>query len=195
MGQDLRIGQFPWWGLRLAAPFWELGRELMEMRYLYTTPHSLDPAPMARLLPDFRGVDFDTMLRAHLPARPAPRCHPGPRALNLAGADPMDARPRAVSLGGNRSIRTGRHARHRSHRPARRLSLVQVAAIAGIGAVLHLAQDLFLPVALAILITFALAPGFTRLRRTGLPDLPAVLSAVASPPWCWPPSSWPWPAS
>lgn len=62
--------------------------------------------------------------------------------------------------------------------PARRLSLVQVAAIAGIGAVLHLAQDLFLPVALAILITFALAPLVTRLRRTGLPDLPAVLSAV-----------------
>lgn len=62
--------------------------------------------------------------------------------------------------------------------PARRLTLVQVAAIAGIGAVLHLAQDLFLPVALAILITFALAPLVTRLRRAGLPDLPAVLAAV-----------------
>ena len=76
MRQDLRIGQFPWWGLRLAAPFWELGRELLEMRYLYTTPHSLDPAPMARLLPDFRGVDFDTMLKAHQPARPAPVAPP-----------------------------------------------------------------------------------------------------------------------
>lgn len=63
--------------------------------------------------------------------------------------------------------------------PVRRLTLVQVAAIAGIGAVLHLAQDLFLPVALAILITFALVPLVTRLRRLGLPDLPAVLSAVA----------------
>lgn len=63
--------------------------------------------------------------------------------------------------------------------PVQRLTLVQVAAIAGIGAVLHLAQDLFLPVALAILITFALVPLVTRLRWLGLPDLPAVLSAVA----------------
>lgn len=76
MGQDIRIGQFPWWTLRLAAPFWELGRELMEMRYLYETPHSLDPAPMARLLPDFRGVDFDSVLKAHLPGRPAPAASP-----------------------------------------------------------------------------------------------------------------------
>ena len=67
MGQDIRIGQFPWWSLRLAAPFWELGRELLEMRYLYETPHRLDPAPLARLLPGFAGVDFDTVLKAHLP--------------------------------------------------------------------------------------------------------------------------------
>ncbi|QLQ20334.1 MAG: hypothetical protein HZT43_19655 [Exiguobacterium profundum] len=67
MGQDIRIGQFPWWSLRLAAPFWELGRELLEMRYLYATPHRLDPAPLARLLPGFAGVDFDTVLKAHLP--------------------------------------------------------------------------------------------------------------------------------
>lgn len=67
MGREIRLGQFPWWTLRLAAPFWELGRELLEMRYLYETPHALDPAPMARLLPGFAGADFDTVLRAHLP--------------------------------------------------------------------------------------------------------------------------------
>lgn len=67
-GRPMRITQFPWWTLRLAAPFWELGRELLEMRYLYEIPHSLDPAPFNRLLPDFKGADLETVLRAHLPA-------------------------------------------------------------------------------------------------------------------------------
>lgn len=68
MGRDVRITQFPWWTLQLVAPVWELARELLEMRYLYETPHWLDPAPMARLLPGFEGVSFETVLRAHLPA-------------------------------------------------------------------------------------------------------------------------------
>lgn len=62
--------------------------------------------------------------------------------------------------------------------PARPFTLLQVAAIAGIGAVLHVAQDIFLPIAIAMLITFALSPLVTRLRRFGLPQIPAVLAAV-----------------
>lgn len=68
MGRRITVSRFPWWALRLAAPVWELGREMLEMRYLYETPHALDPAPMAALLPGFRGVSFETVLRAHLPA-------------------------------------------------------------------------------------------------------------------------------
>lgn len=70
-GRRMQIGQFPWWALRLAAPFWELGRELLEMRYLYRTNHHLDPAPMAAILPDFRGVTLDEMLAAHMPRLPS----------------------------------------------------------------------------------------------------------------------------
>ena len=70
MGREIGMSQFSWWTLRLAAPFWELARELLEMRYLYETPHWLDPAPLARLLPEFQGVSFETILRAHLPANP-----------------------------------------------------------------------------------------------------------------------------
>lgn len=53
-GKTLHIGAFPWWTMRLASPFWELARELNEMRYLYDTPHELSGAMFHRLLPDFR---------------------------------------------------------------------------------------------------------------------------------------------
>lgn len=66
-GRPMKIGRFPWWALRLAAPFWELGRELGEMRYLYDLDHALDPGPMRALLPGFRATGLDAMLSAHLP--------------------------------------------------------------------------------------------------------------------------------
>ena len=66
LGRELKVGRFPWGAMRLAAPFWELARELGEMRYLYDLPHALDPAPMARLLPDFRVTDLDRVLREHV---------------------------------------------------------------------------------------------------------------------------------
>jgi hypothetical protein len=68
-GRPVVMGRFGWWQMRLLAPLWELARELLEMRYLYQTPHSLDPAPLAALLPGFRTADPDTVLRSHLPVR------------------------------------------------------------------------------------------------------------------------------
>jgi hypothetical protein len=52
--------------MRLASPFWEMAREMCEMRYLYDTPHALDPAPLARLLPGFTTTPLDTVLREHV---------------------------------------------------------------------------------------------------------------------------------
>ena len=66
-GRPIRLQQFGWLPLRLLAPVWELARELVEMRYLYDLPHSLDPAPLAALLPDFRATPLDSILAAHLP--------------------------------------------------------------------------------------------------------------------------------
>lgn len=57
-GRDFRFGRFPWWLMRLASPFAELPRELVEMRYLYDLSHSLDPAPLQVLLPEFRCADL-----------------------------------------------------------------------------------------------------------------------------------------
>ena len=66
-GRNLRIVPFPWLVMRLAAPVWELARELLEMRYLYNLPHALDPAPLRNLLPEFGQTPLDTILGRHLP--------------------------------------------------------------------------------------------------------------------------------
>jgi nucleoside-diphosphate-sugar epimerase len=65
-GRKMKMVGFMWWFMRLAGPFWELARELTEMRYLYDTAHALDPAPLARLLPDFRATPLDEVLRQEL---------------------------------------------------------------------------------------------------------------------------------
>jgi hypothetical protein len=65
-GHSLNVRRFPWWAMTLASPFWELARELREMRYLYDLPHSLDPAPMASLLPDLRMTPLVTVLSEHV---------------------------------------------------------------------------------------------------------------------------------
>lgn len=68
-GRRLKLGHFPWWMIRLAAPVWELGRELGEMRYLYDTPHSLSGTRLQALLPGFRQTPLSEVLRAVLARR------------------------------------------------------------------------------------------------------------------------------
>lgn len=67
--RPVKVKAFAWWALRLASPVWELGRELGEMRYLYETPHSIDGADFARLVPGFAGMDLAQVVAAHLAAR------------------------------------------------------------------------------------------------------------------------------
>lgn len=61
---------------------------------------------------------------------------------------------------------------------ARRITLPMLATIVAVAAVLGLAADIFLPLALAMLLTFAISPLVARLRRRGWPQLPAVLTVV-----------------
>lgn len=68
-GQSLRITGFPWGLMRLAAPFWELARELQEMRPLFSHPHSLSGDKLAALLPGFTPTPLDEALRAALDRR------------------------------------------------------------------------------------------------------------------------------
>ena len=55
-GAQLRVARFNWWPLALMSPFVPMMRGLREMRYLWTTPHSLDGARLAALLPEFRAT-------------------------------------------------------------------------------------------------------------------------------------------
>ncbi|MEZ5713808.1 MAG: epimerase [Paracoccaceae bacterium] len=68
LGRGLRVSRFPWPLLTLAAPVWELARELREMRYLWQVPHSLSGARLHALLPDFQPTPLRQALIAALPA-------------------------------------------------------------------------------------------------------------------------------
>ncbi|MBQ0709819.1 MULTISPECIES: AI-2E family transporter [unclassified Ochrobactrum] len=57
--------------------------------------------------------------------------------------------------------------------------LPTLAAMAVAVAILYFAKDVFLPLAIAVLLTFALAPIVAFLRRAGLPRLFAVITSVA----------------
>lgn len=67
LDKKIRIRPFPWWTMTLAAPFWELARELAEMRYLSNTSHQLDRTKFDRLLPGFQATDLSTVMLAGLP--------------------------------------------------------------------------------------------------------------------------------
>lgn len=62
-GRDLKVVDFPWWVMRLAAPFWELARELLEMRYLFNHDHAMGGGELARLLPDFQPTPTEVVIQ------------------------------------------------------------------------------------------------------------------------------------
>ncbi len=57
---------------------------------------------------------------------------------------------------------------------------MQLALVVGVAAVLYVAHQIFVPLAIALLITFALSPLVTALRRQGMPLLVSVLVVVAT---------------
>lgn len=67
-GRTFRIARFPWVVVTLLSPFWELGRELREMRYLSELDHQVSGTKLSRLLPDFVPTDLETVMCAGLPA-------------------------------------------------------------------------------------------------------------------------------
>ena len=60
----LKLKSVPWFAMRLAYPFWRLGRELLEMRYLWDMAHSLDGTKLRALLPDFAMTSADDAFAA-----------------------------------------------------------------------------------------------------------------------------------
>ncbi len=52
----LRLKRMSYLPIRLLAPFWAMGRHLVEMSYLWNKPHHLDGTRFAQLLPDFQAT-------------------------------------------------------------------------------------------------------------------------------------------
>ena len=59
-----------------------------------------------------------------------------------------------------------------------RTALPTVATVVTTVAALYFGREVFLPIAVALLLTFALVPMVSALKRVGLPRLPAVLLSV-----------------
>ena len=73
LGREIKLAKMPWWPIRLASPFWGLGRELLEMRYLWDHPHGLSGARFAALVPDFETTSLRDALAASLPVDVHPK--------------------------------------------------------------------------------------------------------------------------
>jgi nucleoside-diphosphate-sugar epimerase len=70
LGTQLRTAHFPWWMLRLMAPFSPLFAALVEMRYLNQRPHRLDDTRLQTLLGHAAPLTpIDVCLRAALAKR------------------------------------------------------------------------------------------------------------------------------
>lgn len=54
VGRPLKLKSVPWGIMRIIALFSPLLREVIEMRYLWDTPHRLDGAALQAVLPDFQ---------------------------------------------------------------------------------------------------------------------------------------------
>lgn len=78
-GRVQKVTRLNWLPILLAAPFWPMGRKLLEMRYLWSMPHEIAGTRFDALLPEFRATDPLTAIGvavAHLqidPHQPVPR--------------------------------------------------------------------------------------------------------------------------
>ena len=67
-GKDFKLTAFPWWIMSVTSPFWELARELREMRYLFEMDHWTESDRFDDLLPDFQATPLAEVMEAGLPA-------------------------------------------------------------------------------------------------------------------------------
>ncbi|MDJ0821398.1 MAG: epimerase [Paracoccaceae bacterium] len=52
--RPVQVKRMNWLPLQFARPFWPMAKHLLEMRYLWTTPHHIPDQPFSALLPEFR---------------------------------------------------------------------------------------------------------------------------------------------
>jgi nucleoside-diphosphate-sugar epimerase len=59
LGRPMKVANLPWALIRLAAPFVRSWAEIVEISYLWTTPHRLDGAQVTRILGPLAATPFD----------------------------------------------------------------------------------------------------------------------------------------
>ena len=67
-GRTVVAKRMSWLPIQLASPVWRLGRELLEMRYLWNHPHWLDGQKLEQILPEFEPTPIGPALLSTLPA-------------------------------------------------------------------------------------------------------------------------------
>ena len=66
-GRAVRVKPMAWLPVQLLRPFWRVAPRLLEMRYLWDTPHSLDGTLFTSLLPGFQATPLETALASAIP--------------------------------------------------------------------------------------------------------------------------------
>ena len=64
----VKVKNMAWAPLYLARPFWRMAKYLLEMKYLWNTPHRLDSTVFNDLLPGFQTTPLQQALMAAIPA-------------------------------------------------------------------------------------------------------------------------------
>lgn len=82
-GKQPKVRAFPWWLVRLAAPFVPTLRELLEMRYLWRQPVAMDNTHLKAVLGQEPHTPLDEAVQATLEGL---ACLPGPAAQVLPPA-------------------------------------------------------------------------------------------------------------
>ena len=67
-GSGVRLKPFSYLPVLAAGPFWRMARHILEMRYLWETPHWLDASAFEALLPEFRQTPVEQALANAIPA-------------------------------------------------------------------------------------------------------------------------------
>lgn len=65
--RNLTLQQMSWLPIKMLQPFWPVAKPLLQMRYLWDTPHSLQSDHLAELLPDFQPTPLLEAIAASLP--------------------------------------------------------------------------------------------------------------------------------
>ncbi len=66
-GRPQKLKKMSWLPIQVARPFWSMAAPLLEMRYLWNTPHQIRSHVLQDFLPDFLPTSLDEALEASLP--------------------------------------------------------------------------------------------------------------------------------